>query len=192
MSEWDSCKLGDYIDVLHGYPCKGECMTLEAGDDLPIVTTMGNFLYNGGFDFVTKVKRYTSDYPAEFKLSSGDMLVGMTCQTADAQVLGIPGYIPNDGRTYIHNQRLGKIIFKNDDLAPDFLYYLFLTSHFRTYMANTASGSKVKHTSPSKIKDYTFRTPPVSEQKKIGSVLRSIDYKIEINRWLNDNLPLAA
>ncbi len=193
MSKWGKCKLGDYIDVLHGYPCKGEYMTLEADNDLPIVTTMGNFLYAGGFDFVTsKVKRYTSDYPEEFKLSSGDMLVGMTCQTSDAQVLGIPGYIPDDGRTYIHNQRLGKIVFENDGLSPDFLYYLFLTGRFRTYMANTASGSKVKHTSPGKIKDYTFRKPPISEQKKIGSILRSIDDKIEVNRKLNDNLEAMA
>ena len=47
----------------------------------------------------------------------------------------------------------------------------------------------VVNTSPDKIKDCTVWIPELSEQKRIGKLLRSIDRKIELNRAINQNLP---
>src|SRR5690606_15660235 len=109
---WNQIELGELISVKHGWPFKGELFS----DDLtgrPIVVNIGNFDYRGGFRFdSTRLREYRADYPAEYILHPGDVLLAMTCQTAGGEILGIPGTIPNDGRTYLHNQRLGKVVIK--------------------------------------------------------------------------------
>jgi type I restriction enzyme S subunit len=93
----------------------------------------------------------------------GDVLIVMTCQTPKGEILGIPGRVPNDGRTYLHNQRMGlvKIIdYQKVDLG--FLYYLFLSSGFNAHLFGSATGAKILHTAPSRIENYHFCRPPPS------------------------------
>ena len=51
-----------------------------------------------------------------------------------------------------------------------------------------AQQTKIRHTSPDKIKDCTVWLPSLAEQKQIGQLLFDIDRKIEINRAINHNL----
>ena len=53
-----------------------------------------------------------------------------------------------------------------------------------------AQQTKIRHTSPEKIKDCTVWVPDFDVQKNIGRILTDIDNKIAINRQINDNLPL--
>jgi type I restriction enzyme S subunit len=52
-----------------------------------------------------------------------------------------------------------------------------------------AQQTKIRHTSPSKIKDCIVWVPTLEEQKRIGNLLSSLDQKIALNRKINDNLP---
>jgi type I restriction enzyme S subunit len=82
-------------------------MEESADKRLPIIVTIGNFRYEGGFRFEeTAVKRLQGEVPEWSRLKPGSILLIMTCQTPDGSVLGIPGKIPDDGQTYLHNQRL--------------------------------------------------------------------------------------
>ena len=40
------------------------------------------------------------------------------------------------------------------------------------------------------LSNYAFSIPPLEEQKDIASIIASIDRKIELNRQINDNLPI--
>lgn len=105
----------------------------------------------------------------------------MTCQTEGGEILGIPGVIPNDGKTYLHNQRLGKIIVKNDNLIDlSFLYWLFLTSDINQQLVGSASGTKIVHTAPARIESCDVLIPSLPEQKAIASILSSLDDKIDL------------
>ncbi|MBQ6864695.1 MAG: restriction endonuclease subunit S [Clostridia bacterium] len=66
------------------------------------------------------------------------------------------------------------------------------TPYYQKTIVATASGSTVKHTSPLRICDVKIELPPLDEQKKISSILRSIDDKIENNQKINDNLQQQA
>ena len=55
-----------------------------------------------------------------------------------------------------------------------------------------AQQTKIRHTSPDKIKDCTVWLPSLAEQKQIGQLLFDIDRKIEINRAINHNLEAIA
>jgi hypothetical protein len=67
-------------------------------------------------------------YPKEFEHAPGDILLVMTCQTAGGEILGTPARVPDDGRLHSHNQRLGKVVVReNAPVDRDFLYWLFLS-----------------------------------------------------------------
>lgn len=187
-SEWKVVRLGDFISVKHGYAFKGDDFS-EANIEGSIVVTIGNFDYTGGFRFEsTKIKRCNNEYPAEYELLPGDILLVMTCQTEGGEILGIPGIIPDNNETYLHNQRLGKVIIKSNDISSKYLYWLFMCRDFNLYLCSTASGTKILHTAPKRIESYTFDCPPLPEQKAIAHILGSLDDKIELNRRMNATL----
>lgn len=190
---WQRVRFGDLVKITHGWPFKSGSFT-EQRSGKPIVVNVGNFRYEGGFRFEsTTVKEYTGDYPKEYELQAGDILLIMTCQTSGGEILGVPGRIPNDGRTYLHNQRLGKVIPKNpDQIDRDYIYYLALSPDFNRELCVSASGTKILHTAPGRIEAFQFDLPPIEEQKAIAKVLSSLDDKIELNRRMNATLEAMA
>lgn len=186
-------KLSEIIKVHHGWPFKSEYFT-DVTTNEPIVVNIGNFQYDGGFRFeTTKKKGYVGAYPKEYELSPNDILLVMTCQTAGGEILGIPGRIPDDGKIYLHNQRLGKVEILRPDLVDDnYLYWLFLSKDFNKHLFNTASGTKILHTAPSRIESYEFALPPLETQRRIGDILNSLDEKISINHRMNETLKQMA
>ncbi|MCP4132542.1 MAG: hypothetical protein GY754_16330 [bacterium] len=183
LKEKQYSRLGDFCFIKHGYPFKGKYMTIEDDSSLPVIVNIVNFKYNGGFRFEsTKVQRYTGDYPVEYELTPGDMLLVMTCQTAGGEILGVPARILDDDRVYLHNQRLGLVVLKNNvDISLDFLYWVFLSPDFNRYLNSTATGTKVIHTAPARIEQYQFLHPPVPVQRKISAILSLYDSYYHIN-----------
>ncbi|MGK3987861.1 restriction endonuclease subunit S [Sorangium sp. So ce136] len=190
---WPLVRLGDLVTIRHGWPFKSEFFSAERGGR-PVVVNIGNFRYTGGFRFEsTTVKEYTAEYPREYDLRPGDILLVMTCQTEGGEILGIPARVPDDGRKYLHNQRLGKVeILRRDLVDEGFLYWLFLTREFNGALCATASGTKILHTAPSRIEAFRFSLPPLLQQRSIASVLGSLDDKIELNRRMNQTLEAMA
>ena len=181
--EWEPAALGNLVKIEHGWPFKSE----EFSENLtgkPIVVAVGNFRYEGGFRFdSTTTKEYHGDYPKSYELAPGDTLLIMTCQTQGGEILGIPARIPDDGRVYLHNQRLGKVVIRESELIDaGFLYYLFRSRDFNASLCATASGSKILHTAPKRIEAYEFKRPPIDTQRAIAEILGSLDDKIEQNR----------
>lgn len=189
MTPWTILTLGEAVEIKHGWPFKSEFF-IEDTPSKPIVVSIGNFRYSGGFRFnETTLKFYDSEYPSEYILSPADILLVMTCQTAGGEILGIPGKIPSDGNTYLHNQRLGKVIFHRPELLDKhFAYWLFLSPSFNQELVRTASGSKILHTSPGRIQDFKTSVPPIAEQRAIAHALDSLNDKIELNRQMNETL----
>jgi type I restriction enzyme S subunit len=97
-------------------------------------------------------------------------------------LLGSSALVPETDR-YLHNQRLGLV----DQIDPSslekrFLYYLFNTHSVRGQINGSASGTKVRHTSPERIYQVRVRVPDVRTQGKIADTLSAYDDLIENNR----------
>ena len=191
--EWREVSLGDVLKIKHGWPFKSDLFSEELAGR-PIVVSIGNYRYTGGFRFdSTATKEYRGSYPKEFELAPGDILLVMTCQTEGGEILGIPARIPNDDRIYLHNQRLGKVVVTRPDLvSADFLYWVFLWKDFNQELVATASGTKIVHTAPTRIEAFRFALPPLNEQQKIARILGALDDKIELNRRMNHTLEEMA
>jgi type I restriction enzyme, S subunit len=176
MSAWPVVELGSHLRVKHGLAFKGEYFG-DSGDF--IVLTPGNFYDEGGFKPKDGGEKfYTAEPPAEYVLKRNDLVVAMTEQVQG--LLGSSALIPCDD-VYLHNQRIGLV-----ELQPDvdrrFIYYLFNTHLVRDQIQATATGSKIRHTAPSRIEAVKVPLPPLATQRKIGSVLSAYDDLIENNR----------
>ncbi len=185
--EWELVSLGDGISVKHGFAFKGEYFSDNGSE---ILITPGNFHDKGGFKYTPgKEKYYIHDYPSEYLCKKGDLVVAMTEQVAG--LLGSTALVP-ENKKFLHNQRIGLITYDSAKYNNLFLYYVFRTKHVRSQIAQSSSGSKVKHTSPNRIYDVKIQIPPIKEQLKIGSLLYSIDKKIELNNKINAELEAMA
>lgn len=190
--EWQEASLGDLIAVKHGFAFQGEFIHDEPRGD--ILLTPGNFAIGGGFKG-DKFKYFDGPVPDDFVLAEGDLLVTMTDLSKQSDTLGFPAFVPSrsDGRRYLHNQRLGRIVVK-DELAIDtrYLHYLLCSPAYRHEVLASATGTTVKHTSPERIQRFRFMRPPLSEQRAIAHILRTLDEKIELSRRMNETLEAMA
>lgn len=180
MSEPQMYPLSAYIRIKHGFAFPGA----EFSDDpsLPTLVTPGNFAIGGGFK-ETRTKTYAGEYPRDYKLSAGDLIVSMTDLSKEGDTLGLPAVVPEGD--YLHNQRVGLVeIVAPESVDPRFLSYFFRTSSYRAHILGTASGSTVRHTSPSRIESFVTALPQLNEQQAIAEVLGSLDDKIAANAKL--------
>ena len=84
-------------------------------------------------------------------------------------LLGSPAFIPDDGKSYAHNQRLGKLKVYSPVISLDFVFLFFNAPYLRGELAKTCSGTTVRHTSPKKILNVPFPVCPLAEQTRIVS-----------------------
>ena len=189
-TEWKESTLGDLIRIKHGYAFKGDYITTN--DNGVVLVTPGNFAIGGGFQ-ERKCKFFSSDYPNDYVLKAGDLIVTMTDLSKDGDTLGYSAKVPSSkNRVYLHNQRIGLIEFKNKNADPNFLYWVMRSPSYQRGIVATASGSTVKHTSPGRICESKILLPPLAEQQRIAKILSSIDDKIELNNAINRNLEEQA
>ena len=139
-----------------------------------MLLTPGNFYERGGYrDRGQKQKYYTGEIPRDYVLNEGDLLVAMTEQAAG--LLGSPILAPEADK-FLHNQRLGLVTKKPGvTWTNEFFFHVFNTQPVRKAIHASASGVKVRHTSPTKIGEVAVAFPTsLSEQKRIVSTLASL------------------
>jgi len=178
--KWEVTQLGNLIAVKHGYAFKSQYFT-DSGKY--ILLSPGNFHEKGGLKLKgEKEKYYSADFPEEYLLKSGDLIVVMTDLVNTAPILGGSAIIPEDDK-YLHNQRLGLIEIKGKNkLDKGFLYHLLNTNQYRGQIRGSASGATVRHTAPERIYKCKLKIPvDLSIQQRIGSILTSYDDLIENN-----------
>jgi len=183
---WEVVTLGMHIQITHGYAFKGKFFV----SDGPTVLTPGNFRLDGGLYWGRRTKYTTESYEPNVVLHPGELVVVMTDLAPAANLLGGPAFIPN-GRTILHNQRIGKVVMKSNKTSLQFLYWVFLSEAFKRYMRQTATGSTVRHTSPSKIYQYAFGLPTLDEHATAVDSLAKVDSKlanVEIKKLALQNL----
>ena len=179
-------KLGELVEVSRGASLSGQFYS-EKGELIRL--TLGNFNMNGGGfkENTSKTDLYfTGTVRNEFILSKGDIITPLTEQSLG--LLGTTARIPESDK-YIQSQDIALIRCKEGLLDHNFCYYLISSSIVRQQLSAAAQQTKIRHTSPEKIKDCTVWIPEFEEQKRIGRILTDIDNKITINRQINDNLP---
>lgn len=169
--DWQEKPLGELVDIKHGFAFKSKFFVDQSDH---IVLTPGSFYEEGGFrDRGEKTKYYDGEIPDGFIHEKGDFVVAMTEQAAG--LLGSSLIVPESGK-YLHNQRLGLVQPKPDvPWCNEFFAHAFNTRHFRGEVHRTASGVKVRHTSPKKMYVVTFGYPSsLAEQREVAKRLDTV------------------
>ena len=168
---WEERPLSDLCSIKHGFAFKSQYFSSKGKF---VLLTPGNFYEAGGFrERGDKQKYYNGEFPSDFILNKGDLLVVMTEQASG--LLGSPILVP-DSDKFLHNQRLGLITpKKNISWLNKFFFYFFNTLYVRKILHNTGTGVKVRHTSPTKIGNVIARFPSsIKVQNEIVTTLSGL------------------
>lgn len=85
------------------------------------------------------------------------------------------------------------LVFRaKEGVSPEFLYYVLADDTFFDYATVTSKGTKMPRGDKKSIMEYSVSKFDLPTQQKIGSVLRALDDKIELNERINKNLEEQA
>ncbi len=182
-------KLGELLDVTRGTSLSGEYFATQG---VYVRLTCGNFDYQNNC-FKTNTSKdnlyYNGSFNPEFLMTEGDIITPLTEQAVG--LLGSTAWVPESGK-YIQSQDVAKVTPNENKLDKKFCYYLISSKVVKHQLSVAAQQTKIRHTSPDKIKDCTVWIPSLEEQAQIGQFLYDIDSKIALNRQINDNLEAMA
>ena len=85
------------------------------------------------------------------------------------------------------------LVFRaNEKCVSEFLYYILSDNEFFNYSMGTSKGTKMPRGDKQSIMRYEIGEYSIDIQKKIASILSSIDEKIRANQEINKNLSLLV
>ena len=178
------CLLREVAHIKHGYAFSGEFFSEE--DNGVVLVTPGNFAIGGGFQ-EQRNKYFTAEYPEEYVLHTGDLIVTMTDLSKKADTLGYGAIVPDTGKTYLHNQRIGLFDKLDKKFNPIFVRWYMQTSEYRLEIVRTSTGSTVHHTSPDRILNSIIFIPPIELQNQFVDFVRVVDKsKIAVQKSLDE------
>lgn len=182
-------RLGDVLEVKRGASLSGKHYA-EMGEKIRL--TLGNFNYpSGGFKQNTSKTDiyFTGEVKPEFILKKDDIITPLTEQVSG--LLGETARIPEDD-IYIQSGDIGLIIPDEKKLDKCFAYYLISAPIVKKQLDAAAQQTKIRHTSPDKIKACEVWLPEMQHQIKTGRLLDAINEKIDNNNKVNAELESMA
>ena len=189
MSNLTKVKLGDILDVKRGMSLSGEYYSTNGS---LIRLTLGNFTYpECGFKNNTSKSDiyFVGPVKEDFIMKKGDIITPLTEQVRG--LLGNTATIPaND--TYIQSGDIGKIIPNEKLLNKRFAYYLISSPTVKYQLDSASQQTKIRHTSPDKIKDCVAFLPNLDYQIKVSNLLDNLNNKIETNNKTIQSLESLA
>ena len=177
-------KIAELATIKHGYAFEGQYFS-EMEEDY-ILLTPGNFHVDQKLYFGKNTKYYQGPIPSDYVLQNGDLLVVMTDLTKNMAILG-NAVILESQKPVLHNQRIGLVTIQNEHIDKQYLCYTLNSDLVRNTIKSSASGTTVRHTSPSKILDAKAWFPELPIQKKIAQILSTWDKAITTTEQLLAN-----
>ena len=105
--------------------------------------------------------------------------------------IGIPTYIADDFDDAILGYHCAMVTPNKDILDGRYLNALLHTDYAKKYFACNASGSGQRYAlSVEALNSFPVPMIPLRDQERIGEIFSALDKKIELNRRINQNLPI--
>lgn len=180
--EWKEVTLGEISskigDGLHGTP--------KYDDEGPYYFINGNNLNCGKIIIKDDTKRVGID---EFVKNQKEL-------NEQTLLVSINGTIGNVAKYNNEPCILGKsacYINVIKEVDKEFIYYVLTSANFKRNITNEATGTTIKNVSLKQMREYKFNIPcNIADQRRIASILTSLDRKIELNNKINADLEEMA
>ena len=122
-------------------------------------------------------------------LSENDLIVTMTDLSKEGDTLGYSALVPTiNNKILLHNQRVGKVQIKENDILKFFLYFTMKQNDYRNFVLGSATGTTVRHTSPDRICDFNLSIPDIKTINKFSDIVKPILDNILKNEQENQTL----
>lgn len=174
---FDSYTLGEvcsFIDYRGKTPKK-------ATSGIPLITA--KIVKNG---FISKPDEFIAEEDYDSWMHRGIPRKGSVIMTTEAP-LGEVARIPSDDRLAFA-QRIIVLEPRQEILDAGFLYYALRDSVLMGRIKSRATGTTVTGIKAAELKKVEIDCPPIETQKRVASLLSSLDQRIENNESINDNL----
>jgi type I restriction enzyme S subunit len=155
--DWKIFELEELVNTINGYSYKGKELVEQSNEAL---VTLKSFNRNGGFQ-TRGFKPFKGTPKVQHEVVIGDLIVAHTDLTQDAEVLGNPAFIFENGgfyKMYI-TMDLVKIISKINNIDNAFLYYIMKDRRFKGHCVGYSNGTTVLHLSKKAIPEYKIALP---------------------------------
>ncbi len=181
MGEWKEYKLGEITteigDGLHGTP--------KFSADGIYYFINGNNIFDGKIFIKDETKKVSFNEYELYKKPLCDRTL----------LLSINGTIGNVAFYRGEKCILGKsacYLNIKDTVDKRFVYYYFLSNDFQTHLRNIATGTTIQNVPLKGLRESLILLPSLSEQKRISSILSSLDDKIDLLHRENETLEAMA
>lgn len=178
---WRIFQLNELVTTVNGYSYKGSEL-VEYSDEA--LVTLKSFDRNGGFQ-TRGFKPFRGNPKDNQEVKIGDLVVAHTDLTQDAEVLGNPAFIFDDGgfKKMFITMDLVKVISLHKDISSSFLYYLMKDKAFKGHCVGYSNGTTVLHLSKRAIPEYQLLLPTdFNLIKKFSEIANSTTTKISLNK----------
>jgi type I restriction enzyme S subunit len=192
MSEWKEVKLGEFIKVQGGYAFKSKDFKNNGIPIVKIKNLVDNKIDLRESDFVDKK---FLEIAKNYIINSGDVLISMTGSNVNQSnsMVGKVAYVNNNTPTCLLNQRVGRLILKNNNIDLKYIFYFLSQKEVQYYLASNASGSANQaNINSSTIESLKIPYRNYITTKKIADILSVIDEKIETLQNINEILEEMA
>ena len=179
MEEWKECTIGDVCNTISD---------TYRGNAKDVVLINTSDVLEG--KCLNHQKTPNKNLKGQFKktFQQGDILYS-EIRPANKRYAYV-NFAPKD---YIASTKL-MVIRHNDKITPQYLFYILTNDVIireLQMIAESRSGTFPQVTF-SELANFSISLPPISQQKEIVAVFKSLDDKIELNRRINDNLEQQA
>lgn len=187
-NDYIQLRLGDICDLQNGYAFK-------SGDyvDSSNVNNcrMSNIRPDGGFDADYSPKYLPDEFwkrYSAYRLYDGDVIIAMTDMASDPKILGVPTIVKSKGKKFLLNQRVGKLVFSdNEQFNRIFLMRFLSQNYIRKNLAKKAGGSTQINVGKPAILDIGILKPPIDSQNQFASFVQQVDKsKVAVQKSLDE------
>ena len=187
MSEWKEYRLGDVSDIKGGKRLPKGVNLVTTPNEHPYIRIRDLNAYkvlelNDGFEYVDDE---TQKLISRYITNTDDILIS---------IVGTIGLVAKVGNS-LNNANLTENCVKINNLQSidnDFLYYYLISPEGQNKIKLGTVGAVQPKLPIKNIADITIPIPSLDEQRRIASILSSLDDKIAINRRICENLEAQA
>jgi|SRR5271157_186171 len=181
-----TAELGTLVALQRGTTYKSSLL----GYPGPVLLGLASIQRDGGFR-ADSLRTYGGESPSKLVLKPGDLYVSLKDVTQSGDLLGAVSRVPREVSAGRLTQDTVKLVFKNREVTPDYLYWVLRTPQYRSYCRARAIGTT--NLSLSREDFLTFAIPnPTPGRVTMVRLLEDIEAKIELDRRTNETLESVA
>ena len=147
---------------------------------------MSNIRPDASFDAEYNKKYLPDDFVekyASYKLEDGDLVIAMTDMAGDPKILGVPAVVDTKGYNILLNQRVGKLIIKDENkYSSKYIKYALSNPENKEYFKKYASGGLQINIGKDAIMNIRIPDYSPTEQQRIIEELDNINNVIELKK----------